>query len=276
MSGVRYVRLDPTGNITCLVTEMPPGTDEREVIRRLMEQCEQVAFLEPARTPGALARIRLMGGEFCGNATMAAACFLASGGRSDRRGFGGRPESPPMIIPMEVSGVEGVLPCKVWAGENEYRGTVPMPRVLDILPCPAGSETWTAVRLEGILHLIRESDTPLEKAQAERLLLAQSASWPDAALGLLQWNAAEERMIPLVAVKGSNTLVWETGCGSGSAAIGAWRASRAGRGVTVTRVRQPGGVIEVSAEVRDGLPENLTITGEVRLGQEEELPPLDG
>ena len=151
-----------------------------------------------------------------------------------------------------------------------------MPRVLDILPCASGPETWTAVRLEGILHLIRESDTPLEKADAERLLLSQLSSFPDAAIGLLQWNPAEEQMLPLVAVKGSNTLVWETGCGSGSAAIGAWRAFRAGRGVTVTRVRQPGGVIEVSAEVRDGLPENLTITGEVRLGQEEELPPLDG
>ena len=63
MSEIRYVTLDPTGNITCLVTAMPPDADEAAVTRRLMRECEQVAFLEAPAQPGARARIRLMGGE---------------------------------------------------------------------------------------------------------------------------------------------------------------------------------------------------------------------
>ena len=53
MKSFRYVRLDPTGNLTCLVLDP----------------------VEKAEEPGITAR--LMGGEFCGNAAMASACYLA-------------------------------------------------------------------------------------------------------------------------------------------------------------------------------------------------------
>ena len=104
MSAVRYVILDPTGNITCLVTQAS-GIDERRLTRRLMQECEQVAYLEPPTLPGSMARIRLMGGEFCGNAAMASACWLAM-----KKGLL-TPE--PVVFPLEMSGVNGLLPCRV-------------------------------------------------------------------------------------------------------------------------------------------------------------------
>ena len=55
----------------------PEGADEAAITRRLMQECEQVAYLDPPSLPGARASIRLMGGEFGGNAAMASACFLA-------------------------------------------------------------------------------------------------------------------------------------------------------------------------------------------------------
>jgi diaminopimelate epimerase len=75
-------------------------------------------------------------------------------------------------------------------------------------------------------------------------------------------------MTPLVYVRDSGTLVWETGCGSGSAAIGAWRAWKQGGGTVTTPVRQPGGVIQVCAGGNGGLPDAVSITGRVRIGEE--------
>ena len=76
MKTYRYVKLDPTGNTTCLVLDPTEPQDEKAVTRKLLEECEQVAYLEAPTQPGAVAAIRLMGGEFCGNAAMAAAAWL--------------------------------------------------------------------------------------------------------------------------------------------------------------------------------------------------------
>ncbi|MBR1408637.1 MAG: hypothetical protein IJ573_07080 [Clostridia bacterium] len=263
MNAVRYVTLDPTGNITCLVTEKPEGADERAITGRLMQECEQVAYLEAPALPGSRARIRLMGGEFCGNAAMASACWLA-----DQDGLLPGQE---VRLPIEMSGADGILTCEVRRFAGSFEGTVPMPPVKAIVPVTADGKTLTAVALEGIAHIIWAGPPFPDEAEAEALLRRLAAERPEEAVGLLLWDEDKQTMWPLVLVKGSGTLVWETGCGSGSAAVGAYRAWHAGRGITHTDVRQPGGVITVSAEVRDDLPENLTITGRVRLGPEKTL-----
>ncbi len=273
MSTYRYVRLDPTGNITCLVLDPVPGELKPEVTRRLMAECEQTAYLAEPSRPGARARIQLMGGEFCGNAAMASAAWLAA---QDGLRPGGS-----VRVPLEVSGADGVLDCLVEAGEEEYRGTVDMPRVLEIFPVQSellfsfqkpnalperDGIRLTAVRMEGILHIVAESRQRLPDEAAEAALRKAAAYFGDEALGLLQWNEADGVMRPLVFVRGSGTMVWETGCGSGSAAVGALRAYRRGSGTTVTRVSQPGGVIKVSAEATEGRSCSVRISGRVRLG----------
>ncbi len=270
MRDTRYVRLDPTGNITCLVLDPVLPAEEAEITRRLMAECEQVAYLEAPASPEARGRIRLMGGEFCGNAAMAAAAWLAA---QDGLGPGQSTR-----VPLEVSGAAGVLRCLVTAEDGAYRGTVAMPRVLEIFRADPGElfpelasraeARLTAVRMEGILHLVLEGAPPLSEEAAEAGLKGAAARWQDEAIGLLQWrekpgeDAGE--MQPLVYVRGSDTMVWETGCGSGSAGIGALRAWRDGRGST--RVFQPGGMIEAAAETAEGAVCSLRITGRVRLG----------
>ena len=262
MNEVRYVRLDPTGNITCLVTAMPAGADEREITRALMRACEQVAYLEPPRLAGSRARIRLMGGEFCGNAAMASACFLAA-----REGAASAEET---VYPIEMSGAEGVLACRLRRTGTGFEGTVPMPPVKSVQPLRAEGLELTAVAFEGIAHLILSGPPFPEREEAEALLRRLAAARPEEAVGLLLWDGARGFMRPLVLVKGSGTLVWETGCGSGSAAVGAFSAVRAG-GARRTEVRQPGGVIAVSCGLEGGLPAGLAITGQVRLGEERTL-----
>ena len=75
-------------------------------------------------------------------------------------------------------------------------------------------------------------------------------------------------MLPLVFVRGTGSLVWEHGCGSGSAAAGAVEALRNGGKETTVSVRQPGGTIRVSAGAEDGMIRAVSITGHVRFDRE--------
>ena len=262
MKPVRYVILNPSGNLTALVTEWGGAEDEAEITARLMRESEQVAYLDPPSLPGALARIRLMGGEFCGNAAMAAAGWLVR----DRLQNGQE-----MTVPIEVSGAQGVLFCRIRGLEDGFEGTVEMPRVLGIRPAEAGGVSVTEVRMEGITHLIREDREPLEKEKAEALLKAFAEKSGAEAAGLLDRNPETGFTRPLVYVRGSGTLVWESACGSGTAAVGALEAWRKGNGKAVTQVPQPGGILRAEASAENGTATEVRITGTVHIGKEKEM-----
>jgi len=327
MRNVRYVTLDPTGNLTCLVLDRVRKDEEAEITRRLMGECEQVAYLEEATREGSRARIRLMGGEFCGNAAMASACYLAS---LDGTETG--------IVTIDVSGADAPVACSVRKeADGCWTGCVEMPRITRTETVREAGMKLTSVAMEGIRHFIAERGNPetdfaepvdpvtnpaktegpatnpaktedsetnpaktdhpgidipetgwMEKKQAEALLRKLAAEIPEGAAGLLQWNRERGEMLPLVLVKGSDTLVWENGCGSGSAAIGAYEALQAhgsltetARGdntrkfeatatgadmewTTETAVKQPGGVIRAAATVCGERVKRVTITGFVR------------
>ena len=258
---VRYVILNPSGNLTALVTEWGGAEDEAEITARLMRESEQVAYLDSPTQPGALARIRLMGGEFCGNAAMAAAGWLV---REQLR------PGREMTVPIEVSGARGVLFCRVRGLENGFEGTVEMPRVTEIRPAEIAGIPVTEVRMEGIVHLIREGREPLAKEKAEALLKAFAEKGQEEAAGLLDRNPETGRMRPLVYVRSSGTLVWESACGSGTAAVGALEAWRKGDGTEETQVVQPGGILRAEATAANGTVTEIRITGMVLIGEEKE------
>ena len=259
MKTYRYVTLDPTGNLTCLVLDPADPADEAALTRKLLEQCEQVAYLVPPVRPEAVAGIRLMGGEFCGNAAMAAAAWLVR----DEIAAG---EEKALLL--EVSGAADAVRCTVRKTAEGFEGTVEMPGAPEI-----GEETlcgipFTVVRMEGIVHLIPEGRT-FEPAEAETLLLEIAGQLPDEAAGLLQWDREKRYMQPLVYVRGSGSLTWEHGCGSGSAAIGTMEAFRGGE--KTVPVNQPGGTIRVTAEKENGAVTAVSITGAVRIGDENSI-----
>ena len=262
MKPARYVILNPTGNLTALVTAWGGTEDEGEITARLMRESEQVAYLEPPSEPGALARIRLMGGEFCGNAAMAAAGWLI------RDRLHARQE---MTVPIEVSGARGVLFCRIRGLESGFEGTVEMPEVLEIRRVEIDGIPMTEVRMEGITHLIREGRDPLEKEKAEALLTAFAEESGAKAAGLMDRNPETGFMRPLVYVRASNTLVWETACGSGTAAVGALEAWRRGNGTAAAQVAQPGGILRAESAAAQGIVTEVRITGTVRTGEEKTM-----
>jgi len=254
---IHYTILDPTENITLLVRTPVPRADQPRLAAELMKQepkAEQVGFLEPSEKSEA--RLQMMGGEFCGNAAMSLAALLC------RRK--GRAEAD---IPLEVSGAAGTVNCHVTWVDGCYLGTVEMPLPEKIeqtsLPLDGKDCLFPVVFFEGICHAVLPWGS-VGREQAEAVLRAWSPLLPREAVGLLFYDQAAERIDPLVYVKSTDTAVWERGCGSGSAAVGALRAWQEERDQCIT-VRQRGGTIAVSCLRRGGVFTSLTITGTVKV-----------
>ncbi len=258
---IRYVRANPTGNITCLVLSPAEGAERKRITASLMRCCEQVGYLEEPRGREAGIRLEMMGGEFCGNASMAAGAYLAA--RSGVR------EGQEAGMKLEVSGAKELISCRIRRLEKGWQGTVCMPGIPELDTFRLEGLEVVRVRMEGITHLI--TGRALDPREAERILRQGAEQLSVPAAGLLQWNAEQGFLRPLVYVPGSGTMVWESGCGSGSMAIGAWQAALRGEGETVTDVRQPGGTIRVRTDISGGRPVKTTISGTVYLEEETRL-----
>ena len=189
---IKFVTLDPTGNITCLVLSPVAVKDRPRVTARLMDRCEQVGYLLPAGQPGAWARLEMMGGEFCGNASMGSAAWLAR-----KAGLADQAEA---VIPLEVSGTEEIVSCRIRREGESWLGTVNMPLPEDMQEIELDGKQMTAVFLPGMTHLIL-SKGDLGKNEAEALLQKAALRFSAPALGLLQWDTAREFMKPLVYVQ---------------------------------------------------------------------------
>ncbi len=149
---LHFLKFNPTENMTLLVTDPVPRALQGPLAARLMENrsvgAEQVGYLEKASLPGARARLQMMGGEFCGNASMCMAVFLT------------RNELPPegeKTVEIEVSGA-GRVKCALRREGPDFRCRVEMPLPREIRRVGE----LTLVRLPGIAHFV--SQYPVESA----------------------------------------------------------------------------------------------------------------
>ena len=245
---VRYVLMDPTGNGTILVETPAPEACQPRVAAALMAlepTAEQVGFLSfPGDCDIAL---RMAGGEFCGNAAMSAAVIRAERDGVSRGTFRVRVSGAPEPVSVILGRETGDL----------WQGTVDMPRPLSVATEDLEGRSVPVVTFRGISHVIMEK--PLPEGEAESLVKRWCGRLRADALGLMLLDRENSALKPLVYVPGADTLFWESACGSGSSAVGAWLARERGGEVTVS-LRQPGGVLEVTA-----LPDGpVTLRGKVR------------
>ena len=261
---VSFIKVSPTQNVTILVTGSVARDQQPGVAAQLLAYDgvggEQVGFLEEPSLVGARMRLQMMGGEFCGNATMSLGAYLAwtenlaDGACADYL--------------LEVSGADSPVPCRIERRGNRYRGTVrmPIPERLGAvaLDTDRGSLEMPVIHLPGISHVIAPVETGLTREEIARRIRDWNETIRADALGVLRWDEAAQTMEPIVYVPSTDSAVWERGCGSGTAALGCWKAMSE-KGAFRASVRQPGGEIVVAAGVRDGRIENLTITGDVRI-----------
>ncbi len=245
-----YYVLDPTGNITILVSTPVPLDLQVRTASALMEReaaAEQVGFLSEGRDCDL--SLRMAGGEFCGNASMCAAVIAAmrTGKKKD-------------IIRLRVSGAPDIVTVRVGEkSDGSFTGCVnmPVPGKIEIRELP-GAGMRPVVSFDGISHIILEELIPKEEAEAFAGKWCRDLGAD--AVGLMFLDRTQDTLTPLVYVPSAGTLFWENSCASGTTAVGAYLASESGKHV-VKALRQPGGALTVDA-YPDGA---LTITGTVRL-----------
>lgn len=256
---IDYIKLSPTGNITLLVKTPVPRERQADLAAALLRRVggEQVGYIE--QPVGTDARLQMMGGEFCGNATMSLCAILARE----------RDLDTPTNFVVEVSGSDAPVPCTVRRDGDGWVGTVRMPlprRIRNVaLPTDGGTLSVPLVEMPGIAHLILPPG--LGASQLRRRLPEWNTKIGADALGALTWTEAASSIDPLVLVPSAGTLVREHGCGSGSAAVASWLSERRVSDVEVD-IRQPGGVITVVARRNGPILASLTITGRVTVLEE--------
>ena len=251
-------KVNPTGNRTLIVATPVKREWHAAVAAQLMERdksVEQVGFMENPASECAAARLQMMGGEFCGNASISAAALIAENlGCADN-------EALPMSL--EVSGIDELVSVSVTkTGENSFTGTVdmPVPEAVYDYTFINGFDTRTLplVRFPGICHVIMNKYFSPELA--EKLIADWCRQLNAEALGIMFLNEGAKRLEPLVYVASTDTTVWENSCASGTSAVAAYLASAKKRSVSVS-LQQPGGTLSAEAEYKDGAVRRIRLTG---------------
>ncbi len=264
---LNYVKVNPSQNMTIFVKDPLPREEYPRIAMRLMDYSslhgEQVGFIEePRLAGGALGRLQMMGGEFCANASRAFAVYLAM------RHF---PESPAVTVPIEVSGSEEMIPIevtKISRGIYDAALTVKEAYTTE-------DETFyfrnlnvygTWVHLEGIDHLIVMKEEMKCPEDFFRELVKSMADQEYEALGLMVYEPAREFLDPYVYVKATESLVHERSCGSGTIAVGIYKAHTQGKSIDLT-LFQPGGYLKIQGDYKGRL-EKITLSGPIEIVSE--------
>ncbi|MFB9325557.1 diaminopimelate epimerase [Paenibacillus aurantiacus] len=263
---IEFIKFSPTQNMTVLVKTDHPAAQWPRIASQVMSYdsvyAEQVGFIGRAARTGADARLTMAGGEFCGNACMSLAVYHAA-----ERGLAADDIAH---VQLEASGTEQLVSCHVTRGSDAYicRIDMPSPRQIEQRTISFdGSELDIAiVRYPGFIHLVVErerfDDEAREKVQALAKLLGVATGAP--LIGVMLYNPAISEMAPLIYVPYLESLVWERGCGSGTASVGAYLAWQHKRDIAQD-IRQPGGIIRVFAVHHPESPGSVAIEGAVHI-----------
>jgi diaminopimelate epimerase len=209
-----------------------------------VEQC--CAIVQP-NDPGAVARVEMFGGEFCGNA--ARSCVRAL-------------TLPTQTGIIEVSGASSTLQFAV---KNDYvQIEMPLPAagcsVEQVHSLPPG-HTGSLVRLEGIPHLVITKDRESPEGFISGLLSARLRSTlekllkentynlaSEPAAGISYYDELTKKSLFCVWVREVGTMFDETACGSGTCAIGAAITARERRDTELKIIQPSGSSITVSCK----------------------------
>ncbi|MBM7702366.1 diaminopimelate epimerase [Metabacillus iocasae] len=264
MQEIDFIKCNPTQNMTILVKTEHSITEHTRIASKMMAYdnvyAEQVGFIERPVTHKAAAHLQMAGGEFCGNACMALAAFLAA-----EKGLQVHEQTD---VVLETSGTDELVACHVKRQGDTYHCQVSMPvpeKVEQRVIQYEGNElSIVIVRYREFIHLVLEVEAFHEevKAQAESLAKLLGVTLGAQLIGVLLYQVQSKELAPLIYVPSVDSLIWERGCGSGTASIGAYLAWKQEEEV-VEKITQPGGTIGVTATWYNGAITSLTIEGSV-------------
>ena len=214
---IKFYKISPSGNTTILADiEGVKPEDTVNAAKRMMDNlhlgAEQVGFISwPGKDRTRL--LRMMGGEFCGNASRAYAAVLASESGQDL----------PWQGKIMTSGIESPVACYVHQTENNVDAAImaPIGRLCKIEHFEGGAY----VRLPGITHILlaafKNKYHPNELEAEAKSKIRELGLENEAAVGCIWFDIKPDliQMCPLVWVKDTDSYCLETACGSGAIAL---------------------------------------------------------
>ena len=252
---IEYFIADSAGNVTCFVLTLVNRELYQQVGKIIMEtlepSVEQVAYiLEDG--------MEMSGHEFCGNASRTYGLWMAR--EKGQRGEG--------EVTVRVSGAN--QPLKVWVNTKTDYTRIAMP-----LPLRLQKVTWsdtdfegqiTKVELEGIHHYVCMGVPYSEEVMVSILEKAKTESIAPA-LGVLFFDREAVSMIPVVHVRGVDTVYIEGSCGSGTSAVAAMLVEEKIEkdGQWCYHIGQPAGEIGVTVAKKGGRVHSIEIWGPVNI-----------
>jgi diaminopimelate epimerase len=252
---------DPAKNITVFVLSPISGPANRAATAKALLAdprlgAEQVGFVipPPPADPSGLWRLEMMGGEFCGNAARSFGLFVAR-----QTGLTGK-----VKVPIEISGMEE--PLTIHVDVEETRAEAAMPRPVNQSFLTFEGQSLPLLAFNGITHVIAPDFKPGKDIfYAIKDLVEKPGHIPAGALGVMFYDCASRFMTPAVYVYATDSLVFESSCGSGSAALGVWESREFQDGERCSNAAQPGGIIEVRVRKAGGEVTGVFIGGPVSL-----------
>ena len=240
LKDLKYHYIDPTGNITVLVESEVPFEKHVKVSSdfcKKFPECEQVGFVSDG--DGCDIRLKMAGGEFCGNATMSTAALYA---KKNNTKIGDK-----KTVIVKVFGTEKPVEVSISRqSENTFEGTVLMPDPIGyeerVFSFAGKDHKMALVKFKGIYQLI--SEEPFEKETAEAAVIKWCEELKADALGIMQLDEEKSILTPLVYVPALKDFYWEHACASGTTAAGYYLYKKYGKPVTVD-FKEPGGILNI-------------------------------
>jgi diaminopimelate epimerase len=291
---LRIVRADPAGNITIFVLDRLDDPALRlRAAKALLAQpslkAEQVGFVIPPdptplpvttplpkaallprgspsedlplagttedRRPARPWRLEMMGDEFCGNAARSFGLYVAR-----EAGLRGKQD-----IHIGISGAPDPVAVHVDIDSSTAEAEIPGPRAETLLFREGRS--LPLYFFDGIAHLIAGGLSPSRDMAIDILeSVRQQAGDLPAALGVMFYDPIRRFMQPVVYVAATESLVFESSCGSGTAALAVYLSRALAGGEDRWEIFQPGGVIEARVKKQAGKIATIGIGGPVSLG----------
>ncbi|MEN1939354.1 diaminopimelate epimerase [Paenibacillus sp. 102] len=263
---IEFIKFNPTQNMTILVKTNHPVNEHKTIATKIMSYdsvyAEQVGFIEESTKYEADAHLQMAGGEFCGNACMALATFIAN-----KKGL---QHNDLTEILLEVSGTDELIVCQVRRELEEYycQVTMPIPKEIEqkTIKYEGNDLDIVIVNYHESIHIVIEVEAINEAVRKKAQTLAKSLALTldTKLIGILLYKSNSNELVPLIYVPHLDSMVWERGCGSGTASLGAYLAWKNQKGV-VAHVRQPGGTITVFAKCHEEELTSLKIEGGVEI-----------
>ena len=250
---MHYYLMDPTKNITVLVTDPVPEEDQPRVAGELLaaeKEAEQVGFISEGDGSCDI-RLRMAGGEFCGNASMSAAALYVMNLKSSAKDI---------IVRVACSGCTNTVFVNIRRDVDGYLGSVVMPGPITVDEEPFTKEGFTLVRMPGICHVFSDKEITESDEQLKVKLAGFCEKLGTTCAGIHYYDEKTQTMGPIVYEKTVDSLYHESSCASGTSALGVMIASKKGENIALD-VHEPGGILRIEADPSG----RAVLTGHVQL-----------